>query len=139
MPPPMYPEGQQPLPSYDNPYGVSVSDEKLSTPGVVTNNNNNNNGGGNSYAPPPGPPPSASRAANPFADQVEHQPSALVRRPGESADEFEQRQHEHDLAAEAARSGQSGGGPMYNSSDADRDAFASTETVTLEPRDAKRV
>ncbi|GAA5975708.1 hypothetical protein JCM10908_005253 [Rhodotorula pacifica] len=129
-PPPMYPDGtQHPLPSYDNPYGVSASEEKFSNPGA---------GGGvtGQYAPPPGPPPAAT-ASNPFADQVEH-PNAgaqLVRRPGESADDFEQRQHEHDLAHS------SGGGQFYSAHDedgADRDAFASTETVTLEPREARR-
>ncbi|GAA5867260.1 hypothetical protein JCM3774_002391 [Rhodotorula dairenensis] len=136
MPPPMYPEGQQPLPSYDNPYGVSVSDEKLSAPGFGSNDNRNST---TSYAPSPGPPPPPRATTNPFADQVEHQPSALVRRPGESADDFEQRQHEHDLAAQSGHGDGAGVAAMYGSSEADRDASASTETVTLEPRDSKRV
>ncbi|POY76835.1 hypothetical protein BMF94_0087 [Rhodotorula taiwanensis] len=121
-PVPPYPEGQQPLPSYDNPYGVSASEEKFSAPPP-------SNG---QYAPPPGPPPSHAAGAheNPFADQVEHVGSpALVRRPGETADEFEQRQHEHDLQQQERQMR-----PVYGSPDADRDAFASTETVTLEPR-----
>ncbi|GAA6014143.1 hypothetical protein JCM10207_006111 [Rhodosporidiobolus poonsookiae] len=89
-PPPGYAPGQ-PLPTYDNPYGVSASDDKAPvTPSAL---------GG------------YPAAQNPFADQVEH--STLVRREGETAEEFEQRQHEADQAAERRR------------------AAESTETVTL--------
>lgn len=94
--PPVYTGGADAthLPSYDNPYGIHPSDEKL--------------GSGAGYAPPPGPPP---QAQNPFADQVEH--ALPVRRDGESAESFEQRQHEYDQRMRAGES---------------------TETVTLEPR-----
>ncbi|KAG0658093.1 hypothetical protein C6P46_006052 [Rhodotorula mucilaginosa] len=136
LPPPMYPQGgqhQQPLPSYDNPYGVSVSEEKFSSSEAPERTG---------YAPPPGPPPPGVAASNPnpipnpFADQVEHQGQGrgqgggeLVRRPGETADEFEQRQHEHDHLAAAG---------VYDLEAGRDDAFASTETVTLEPREAAR-
>ncbi|GAA5835867.1 hypothetical protein JCM11251_007447 [Rhodosporidiobolus azoricus] len=76
-PPPSYGPGGMQLPSYDNPYGVDVNDDKSPAPGST------------GYAPPPGPPPAAQ---NPFADQVEH--VQLVRRDGETTEEFEQRQHE---------------------------------------------
>ncbi|KWU43358.1 hypothetical protein RHOSPDRAFT_19710 [Rhodotorula sp. JG-1b] len=135
LPPPMYPQGgqqQQPLPSYDNPYGVSVSEEKFSSSSEAPPT-----AAGTGYAPPPGPPPPPPGvASNPFADQVEHQGQGreeLVRRPGETAEEFEQRQHEHDLAGR--RDGSAG---VYDDSEGRDDAFASTETVTLEPREARR-
>lgn len=131
LPPPMYPHGGQPLPSYDNPYGVSVSEEKFSSSAQPT-------AAAASYAPPHGPPPPSNASSNPFADQVEHQGQGqgggeLVRRPGETADEFEQRQHEHDLAGR-----QGGSTGVYDDSEGRGDAFASTETVTLEPREARR-
>ncbi|BGO90418.1 hypothetical protein NBRC10512_004097 [Rhodotorula toruloides] len=95
--PPLYTGGADAthLPSYDNPYGIHPSDEKLGSDAGP-------------YAPPPGPPP---QAQNPFADQVEHAPP--VRRDGESAESFEQKQHEYDQRMRAGES---------------------TETVTLEPR-----
>lgn len=135
MPPPMYPEGQQPLPSYDNPYGVETGeDQKFAAPPPAAHVHTG------PYAPPPGPPPghAAAAAANPFEDQVEHAPQQLGRRPGESADDFELRQHQHDLEQERRARGGAAGGGFYHS-EADRDAFASTETVTLEPRDGYRV
>lgn len=64
----------------------------------------------------------------------------MVRRPGETADEFEQRQHEHDLAAATAAGAAAGGRRVYDDNSEGRadDAFASTETVTLEPPEARR-
>ncbi|GAA5904401.1 hypothetical protein JCM6882_008901 [Rhodosporidiobolus microsporus] len=85
-PPPSYGPGGPQLPDYDNTYGASVSDDKTPAPGS------------GSYAPPPGPPPAAS---NPFADQVEH--VELVRREGETGEEFEQRQHDHEQEMERTR------------------------------------
>ncbi|BGP14774.1 hypothetical protein JCM10213v2_002726 [Rhodosporidiobolus nylandii] len=79
----------QPLPSYDNPYGQSVSDDK--TPAAY-----------------PAP------AQNPFEEHVQHG-SELVRREGESAEDFERRQDEHDRARFAE----------------------STETIKLGGRDAE--
>lgn len=71
------------LPSYDNPYGVSASDDKLPS-------------SQDAHAPPPPP-----AGANPFADSVEHGmrggEAEPVRREGESGDEFERRQHEWNV------------------------------------------
>ncbi|GJN87571.1 hypothetical protein Rhopal_000525-T1 [Rhodotorula paludigena] len=95
--PPGYPSGGPTLPQYDNPHGFAApSDDKL-----------------------PPPPPAAE---NPFADQVEHaaqQRGEPTRREGESAAEFELRQHEWDQEEQERRR---------------REYGESTETVTLEPR-----
>ncbi|GAA6057521.1 hypothetical protein JCM3770_000565 [Rhodotorula araucariae] len=81
MPPPHYagPGVGGALPAYDNPYGVTPSEEKLPSAAA---------------AAAPLPP-----AENPFADAVEHaQPEREpVRREGESGDDFERRQHEWNV------------------------------------------
>ncbi|GAA6027886.1 hypothetical protein JCM8097_001765 [Rhodosporidiobolus ruineniae] len=101
------------LPGYDNPFGVEADDDKTPVGGGY--------GGSGPYAPPPGPPPAAQ---NPFADSVEHnQPAELVRREGETAEEFEQRQHDHDVEMERTRQ-------RFVGSE-------STETVTLGGRGAE--
>lgn len=99
--PPSYPSAGPTLPQYDNPHGFAApSDDKLPP----------------SLAAPPPP------AENPFADQVEHaaqQRGEPTRREGESAADFELRQHEWDQEEQERRR---------------REYGESTETVTLEPR-----
>ncbi|GAA5836668.1 hypothetical protein JCM3766R1_006984 [Sporobolomyces carnicolor] len=98
-----YPAGQDgQAPSYDNPYGFKppTDDKHYST--------------SDHYEHASGP-----AQANPFEDSVQHQThTLLVRRPGETVEEFEERQHEHDQAEERRRAGNAFG--------------ESTETVTLE-------
>lgn len=92
-----YPNQEGQVPSYDNPYGFKPpADDKDSS-------QHDNSG-----------PP------NPFEESVQHQQhqTILIRRPGESVEEFEERQHEHDQEQERRRGGNGFG--------------ESTETVTLE-------
>ncbi|GAA5938338.1 uncharacterized protein JCM15063_000706 [Sporobolomyces koalae] len=86
-------------PSYDNPYGFKAPTDNKDS----------------SFEPA-----HESGHANPFEDSVQHQSQTiLVRRPNETVEEFEERQHEHDQAEERRRRTQQGFGE-------------STETVTLE-------
>ncbi|GAA5835576.1 hypothetical protein JCM5353_000898 [Sporobolomyces roseus] len=92
--PPTYPAHGDSVPSYDNPYGFKPpTDDKDSSTSA------------------------GASQRNPFEEEVQHQQQTiLIRREGETVEEFEERQHEHDQAQERRR-----------------DGFGeSTETVTLE-------
>ncbi|GAA5898564.1 uncharacterized protein JCM6883_003353 [Sporobolomyces salmoneus] len=91
------PDGQ--APSYDNPYGFKPSSDDKEYD--------------HSHQ---------AQSSNPFEDSVQHQhqtQTLLVRRPGETVEEFEERQHEHDQAEERRRRAENAFGE-------------STETITLE-------
>ncbi|GAA5982086.1 hypothetical protein JCM5350_000639 [Sporobolomyces pararoseus] len=93
-----YPSGQDngQVPSYDNPYGFK--------PPPTDDKDFSSHYGGQAQS-------------NPFEESIQSQ-TLLVRRPGETVEEFEERQHEHDQAEERRRAAQAFG--------------ESTETVTLE-------
>ncbi|GAA5824495.1 hypothetical protein JCM10212_000302 [Sporobolomyces blumeae] len=119
-----------PAPHYPPPH--SGSGEGVAAPGY-DNPNDYKAGSDNKDDPRDGGAFGSTFHPNPFEDEVEHQngnqtttttttttTTLLIRRPGETVEEFEQRQHEHDLERDR-RAGSRG------------DGFGeSTETVTLE-------